>query len=417
MIHLAVPEKLHPDERTKEIISEFIQKLKPFEISLGAKLVLYFDQKSRAYYTLCHLPAKTLSNSCDLEASLDGNEDDEEIYKLNRNITEDKVAYKIMENDAKNGRSFEDLVIEYDENYKPARPLKVYGGQHRLQAIKKSVSSQPEVLHGVRIYFNLSKDQKVEIATVNNTSIAVPNDLLDRMQEQLLGPELRDWCQKVGLLEDGQDFADKKDPVAPTVVVARTLIINFFRGLNAGKENFHQPLVCKSGGRDENYDKLRSSVDWSDAKLIQMGECFAELHRVQRLTVNERKKDSYAEYARKALSMAVVASRVYASGLLQGDSGALESLYSLPKRVSTPNDPLNAKALSEARHKGIDPDTYRGLGTRNNSNELGRMLEVFIVLATQSTRKVITKDLANAAIKSYEAKKATHEANKALGKI
>ena len=79
-------------------------------------------------------------------------------------------------------------------------------------------------------------------------------------------------------------------------------------------------------------------------------------------------------------------------------------------------DPLNAKALSQARLKGTDPDTYRGLGTRNSSKELGRMLEVFLVVA-QKNKDKITKELANAAIQSYEAKRAVHEADKVLRKI
>jgi hypothetical protein len=45
------------------------------------------------------------------------------------------------------------------------------------------------------------------------------------------------------------------------------------------------------------------------------------------------------------------------------------------------------------------------------------MLEVFMVLATRASNKRIKKQLANAAIQSYEAKRATHLANKALGKI
>ena len=70
-----------------------------------------------------------------------------------------------------------------------------------------------EVLHGTRVYFALTRGQKVEIATVKQYCYCtVPNDLLDRMREQLLGTELRDWCQKVGLLESAQDFSDKSDP-------------------------------------------------------------------------------------------------------------------------------------------------------------------------------------------------------------
>ena len=89
----------------------------------------------------------------------------------------------------------------------------------------------------------------------------------------------------------------------------------------------------------------------------------------------------------------------------------------MPDSVDEPQDPLQAKALSEARLKGVDKDTYRGLGTRSNSMELGRMLEVFIVLSTRAKKKVITKKMANAAIQSYEAKRAKHQADKALEKI
>lgn len=81
-----------------------------------------------------------------------------------------------------------------------------------------------------------------------------------------------------------------------------------------------------------------------------------------------------------------------------------------------PEDPLNSKALSAARLKGTDPDTYRGLGTRSGPRELGRMLEVFLILATKN-KKRITKEIANAAIQTYEAKRAVHEASKVLGRI
>ena len=107
----------------------------------------------------------------------------------------------------------------------------------------------------------------------------------------------------------------------------------------------------------------------------------------------------------------------YASGLFQSQPDYLKHHYAIPDVVTAPEDPLNAKALSEACLKGTDPDTYRGLATRSGPEELGRMLEVFLVLATTATQKRITKKLANAAIQSYEAKKATHAAAKVLGKI
>ena len=72
--------------------------------------------------------------------------------------------------------------------------------------------------------------------------------------------------------------------------------------------------------------------------------------------------------------------------------------------------------LHSTRFKGKDADTYRGLGTRSDSKELGRMLEVFLVMVVKDKKK-ITKLLANAAIESYEAKKAKENAEKALDRI
>ena len=407
-----------PTENIIKSIDDFLNAFQPHELKMGTKLVLYFDERSKAHYLMCHLDGNALGQYCDLEASLDADEEEDEIYKLNREITEDQAAYKLMEEDALNGRSFEDLVLEYDTSYHATKPLKVYGGQHRLRAITKTQSNKGAVLHGVRVYFDLSREQKVEIATVNNTSIAVPNDLLDRMREQLIGSELRDWCQTVGLLDKGVDFADRRSPNMPTVRIARTLLVNFYLGVNAAElDDFHQPIICRSGGIDEQYLTVRASINWDDKNLKEMGKQFARLHKIQRQSIIERQEDKNAEFARKALSLSVVSSWAYAAGLFQREPNYLAIHYSIPESASPPEDPLNAKALSEARLKHTDPDTYRGLGTRSSPAELGRMLEVFIVMAIKASKKRITKELANAAIQSYVAKKAVYDANKVLGKI
>jgi len=162
---------LNSDIITK--IKEFLTNFKPYEIRNGVKLLLYFDEKSGAYYFVCHLDSASLVSNSDVEAILDADEDEDAIYKLNRDITEDETAYKDMEDDAFKGRSFEDMVLEYDTSYRSEKPLKVYGGQHRIRALSKAVKQKGKVVHGVRVYFNLSREQKVEIATVNNTSIAL----------------------------------------------------------------------------------------------------------------------------------------------------------------------------------------------------------------------------------------------------
>ncbi len=413
---VTIPDSVKPGAAVTGPVDEFVDRFKIAEIDQCASLLLHFDIKSGAYYLQCHLEGDALVNNADLEASIDGGDEDE-IYKLNRDITEDDGAYRIMEKDANEGRSFEDLVIEFDTSYHQEKPFKVYGGQHRIRAIQKSLETRGKVFHGARIYFGLTRDQKVEIATVNNTSIAVPNDLLDRMREQLIGSELRDWCQSVGLLDTGQDFADRKSPDSPTVRIARTLIVNYFKGRSAKITDFHQPVLCKSGGMDDEYLNCRATVEWNAPELIDMGRQFARLHKAQREIVAKRNEDNNAEFARKALSLTVVASWAYAAGLFQAEPDYLKHLYSLPDSVANNEDPLNAKALSQARLKGVDPDTYRGLGARTGPAELGRMLEVFIVMAEKAKQKRITKDLANAAIKSYQAKRAQMEAQKDLGRI
>lgn len=403
-------------EKTSSTIVEFLTKFSPLEIIKNEKVILIFDEKSKSFYIPCHLKAIDIHDKADFEASIDDVEEDE-LYKLNRNVTENESAYTIMVEDAKAGRTFEDIVVEYDTFYNPSKPLKIYGGQHRVKAIGSAIHEQPEIYHGFRIYFGLTKEQKVEIATINNTSIAVSSDLLDRMKEQLLGNELRDFCQEVGLLKKNEDFSDKKDAAIPTVRIARTLVVNYWRGKKNSKENFHFPFVCKTGGVDEEYQATRKNLNWKDKNFIETGKRFALLHTTQRNKVMSRKIDTAGQFASKALSLTVVASWSYAAGLYSINKNLQNVLFGLTDSLGLNEDPLNAKALSEARLKGIDPDTYRGLGARTGESELGRMLEVFQVLVEKASEKKITKNLANAAIQSYEAKKATYNANKSLSRI
>jgi hypothetical protein len=411
-----VPATQVPPPLVKQKLREFLTAFEPQEVAGGSKINLFFDEKSGTFYVTCHLSGKVLASTCDTKASLDV-DDEDDMYQLNRDIQEDPAAFQQMLKDAAEGRSFEDIVLEYDKSYRAKQPLKVYGGQHRLTAIVRAELLKGSILHGARVYFGLTREQKVEIATINNTAIAVPNDLLDRMREDFLGSQLRDWCQAVGLLEENQNFADKREPDVPSVRLARTLIVNFHLAQKAPSiEGLHQPVLCKSGGLDDDYLQVRGEFNWTDPRGIEMGKQFARLNQVQRETVTNRKEDNNAEFARRALSLSVVASWGYAAGLFQRKPEYLQALYSLPDNSTPPADPLNAKALSQARFKGTDQDNYRGLGTRSSPRELGRMLEVFLVLAFKSKKRIV-KDLANAAIQTYEAKRASHAAEKVLGRI
>lgn len=397
-----------------ESMEEFLARFQVYETVHNVPLIAFHDMKSDACYLSCHLNAEVVVNNSDLEAVLDPTESED--YKFNRDIYTDTYAYQLMRADALSGRSFEDLVVEYDTSYRPEKPLKVFGGQHRIKAMQEATKQDVNSVHGVRVFFGLTDEQRVDIAVANNTSIAVSNDLLDRMQEDLLGSELRNWSQRVGLLKPDQNFADKRNAQGTlTVRIARSLLVNFYLGKNAKGKEFHEPVVCNSGPKiDGSYLKVREKLDWADQALVDMGINFATLHKTQKERVENRTTDKYLEFANKATHPCVAASWAYASGLFQIYPKHLASHYGIVDSVKAPSDPLNAKALTVARLKGVDPDTYRGLGARITAVELGRMLELFILQATRAAKPGITKELANAAIKSYHAKLAKREADKAM---
>ena len=134
-----------------------------------------------------------------------------------------------MKIDANNGRIFSNIVAEYNVEFDEEHPVKIVGGQHRIKAIQEALKNDVEEYHGIKVYFDLNMEQRLDVQLISNTNIAVSADLLDRMMETVKGPELRNWCHEVGLLDDNSDFADKKQRGnCITVREARTFIINYF---------------------------------------------------------------------------------------------------------------------------------------------------------------------------------------------
>jgi hypothetical protein len=92
---IVLPKTQIPQEVSKGL-SKFLDSFQPYEVKTGAKLCLYLDERSSAFYLTCHIQGSILAQSCDTEATLDA-DDEDEIYKLNREITEDQAAYIAME--------------------------------------------------------------------------------------------------------------------------------------------------------------------------------------------------------------------------------------------------------------------------------------------------------------------------------
>jgi len=134
--------------------------------------------------------------------------------------------------DAKLRRTFSNIVAEYTTEFDKDHPLKIIGGQHRCEAIKRALENGVDEYHGVKVYFDLNMDQRLDVQLISNTNIPISGDLFDRMHETVMGPELRQWCQDVSLLPEGDDFADRRLRGGRiSVQLARTFILNYFAGM------------------------------------------------------------------------------------------------------------------------------------------------------------------------------------------
>jgi len=392
-----------------DLVAEFIETCKPVE---GPDLHIYVDACTGARYCECHLYAKTIIQLGTVDVPLDPEEQPE--YRANREIIEDHVAFERMKRDAGARRTFSNIVAEFTTAFNPDNPLKIIGGQHRFKAIEEALAAGVNELHGLKVYFALDADQRLDVQLISNTNIATSTDLFDRMHETLTGPELRNWCHECGLLEEDSDFADKRARgEAITVRAARTFIVNYFRGRTVDATKFEftdtTPTICKTGVPDPEWIELRSIHPhlWKDKKLREAGRQFARLVEAQRQAFKD-KNGSNIDQAEKALNFAVMSGWAYTAGLLHENDIRRKRHYALADTKS--KDPLNAAALARGRHK-TDPENYRGLGYRTDPKERGRFVELFYLQAERGSN--IDKGLIDLAIKKYHAKQAVLEVQKA----
>jgi len=400
-------------EKIGRLVKDFVALFSPQE----TEIIVMTDYLTKAFYIEVHIQANKIVELATIDIPLDPEEQSE--YRANREVVEDHVAFIKMKEDARAGRTFSNIVTEYRVDFEEETPLKIIGGQHRFIAIEEAFKDDSvNKYHGVKIYFDLDNNQRLDVQLISNTNIAVASDLLDRMFETIKGPELRDWCQSVGLLEKEQDFADKKSRTSQiTVRLARTFFLSYFAGKENKKANYEKispsPLIARTGKIDEDWEKLRASSDdiWNDQKLMEAGKKFAELHLKQREYFEGKKRGSL-EYASKTLNYSIVSAWAYVAGLLEDNTTRLHRHYNLSN--STTNDPLNAPALAKGRHK-TDPENYRGLGTRTDMKERGRLAELFYLQAEKGDG--LNKNLVDLAIKKYQAKLAMIEVLEAEKKV
>jgi len=378
------------DDLVYQTVNNFLKIANTIEAQKESPVIIYQDGKSKGYYIKCNILAKEVIPLLDINAKL--NPTDKKSYRANREILTDHNTYKRMVYDAKKGREFNDIIIEFNQEYNENKPMKIWGGQHRAMAIQEAFSEEKTSrYHGFKVFFNLSKEQRTEIALISNTNINVSNDLFDRLQEEtFVGLELREWCYQVGLLKKTEDFPDqgsKSENI--TVKLARTFIVNFYLGQEKSEEinnkdidkKIFEPYLCESGmNLDPKYEHITKTYSpWNDKKLKEAGISFNKLHRIQFESVKNKKGDipNKKGFRNKALTESVISAWAFVSGLLQQDKNRLGNHYYIPKLTKKIPDPLNAQEMSTYYHLSDEP-TYRGLGTRSSITERQRMTQLFL---------------------------------------
>src|SRR5262249_45915390 len=157
-------------------VEEFDSLLSPLE-GLSRLLVLR-DECTKALYCECHLKASVFVPLSTVDVPLDPKK--QVVYRANREVVADHDANKKMCEDAKRRRSFSNIVAEFTTTFDSEHPLKIVGGQHRFHAIEEALNEDVDEYHGFKVYFQLTKPQRLDAQLISNTTIAISKDLLDR---------------------------------------------------------------------------------------------------------------------------------------------------------------------------------------------------------------------------------------------
>ena len=128
-------DKINITDEINDLVKNFSKLCNPVE----RHLYLHIDSLTNAVYCECHVKAENIVNLGTIDVALDPDEQPE--YRVNREIVEDHVAFEQMKTDALEGRTFSNIVVEFDLENDPDHPLKIIGGQHRYLAIKESLNN------------------------------------------------------------------------------------------------------------------------------------------------------------------------------------------------------------------------------------------------------------------------------------
>jgi hypothetical protein len=129
------------------IVPDLERDCKPLEAGDGMRMLI--DHRTNACYCECHIKASVLSVLSTTDVPLDP--ESQAQYRANREILTDDPGFKRMQDDAKKGRSFSNIVAEYTRDFDPDHPIKIIGGQHRFKAVQGALQGGVDEYHGVKV--------------------------------------------------------------------------------------------------------------------------------------------------------------------------------------------------------------------------------------------------------------------------
>src|SRR5208337_4268665 len=127
-------------------------------------------------------------------------------YRANREVVADHIAFTSMKEDGIKRRSFSNIVAEFTTEFDEATALKIIGGQHRFESIKEALNGGIDELHGIKVYFGLTSEQRLDAQLISNTVIAVPRIFTIACRRQCMARTFAIGVKKSGYWRKDRTF-------------------------------------------------------------------------------------------------------------------------------------------------------------------------------------------------------------------
>lgn len=122
-----VPNGLEGIPNVEDLVAAFLETLEPLEANDLVHVLV--DARMKARYCECHILASKVVPLSTTDVPLDP--EDQPEYRANREIVTSQHAFEKMQQDARERRSFSNIVTEFATEYDADHPLKIIGGRHR----------------------------------------------------------------------------------------------------------------------------------------------------------------------------------------------------------------------------------------------------------------------------------------------